>query len=252
MVFKSVYFKLVFLLVVLVIVSIASVVFVQNKSFNQDGKSNNNNTNSVDPNLSNNSILQDKKTKITGYREPDYKFPKYTDSYEKELTELGKVILTLLKNKDMATLSSYVHDDLGLNIKPYYSSSQEQGRNLNLVQVKSFFNDKKEYQWGLSDGSGLPIVLTNNEYFNKYLYDNDFLNSDYHSYNSDISAGNNFPLDSFIPELFEREQVRFIEYYFGGFEEQYDGMDWQALSLVFVKLQDKWYIAGIFHNEWTI
>jgi hypothetical protein len=43
-----------------------------------------------------------------------------------------------------------------------------------------------------------------------------------------------------------------VEYYFPGFEAQYEGMDWKSLRLVFEQHQGSWKLVGIIHNEWTI
>ena len=252
---KPVYFKLLLVVAVFIFILSAGASTVNYKLSKLDTIINNSIANSnkseIKPSIDN-QIPSNPTSQESSYRKLALQSPKYTDGYEKELTDMGKIILNFLKNKEMDKIAKYVHDDLGLTIKPYYSTSQEQGRILNSEQVNNFFNDSSEYLWGLADGSGLPMVMTNKEYFENELYNYDFLNADYFSYNRDISAGNNYSLDIVVSDIYDREQNRFIEYYFGGFEEQYEGMDWQALALVFVKLQDKWYLAGILHNEWTI
>ena len=43
-----------------------------------------------------------------------------------------------------------------------------------------------------------------------------------------------------------------VEYYFPGFNPEYEGMDWKSLRLVFEQYEDNWYLVGIIHNQWTI
>ena len=43
-----------------------------------------------------------------------------------------------------------------------------------------------------------------------------------------------------------------VEYYFPGFNPEYEGMDWKSLRLVFEKYEDSWKLVGIIHNQWTI
>ena len=43
-----------------------------------------------------------------------------------------------------------------------------------------------------------------------------------------------------------------VEYYYDGFDPQYEGMDWQSLRLVFESEADRWVLVGIIHDEWTI
>jgi hypothetical protein len=42
-----------------------------------------------------------------------------------------------------------------------------------------------------------------------------------------------------------------VEYYFPGFDPQYEGMDWRSLRLIFLQDNDVWYLAGIVHDQWT-
>jgi hypothetical protein len=44
----------------------------------------------------------------------------------------------------------------------------------------------------------------------------------------------------------------YSEFYFPGFDPKYDGMDWRALRLVFKKENEKLYLVGIIHDQWTI
>jgi hypothetical protein len=43
-----------------------------------------------------------------------------------------------------------------------------------------------------------------------------------------------------------------VEFHFPGFEEKYEGMDWKSLRVVVEKLDNKWYVVGIIHDQWTI
>jgi hypothetical protein len=44
----------------------------------------------------------------------------------------------------------------------------------------------------------------------------------------------------------------FVEFHFTGFNEQYDGMDWKSLRLVFEQDGGSWRLVGIVHDQWTI
>lgn len=44
----------------------------------------------------------------------------------------------------------------------------------------------------------------------------------------------------------------YVEYHFPGFEKKYEGKDWKSLRLVFEKKNDRWYLVGIVHDQWTI
>ncbi len=114
-------------------------------------------------------------------------------------------------------------------------------------QVLNFLPDKKVYTWGIYDGSGLPINLTSAEYYNKFIYDVDFINAPEISYNRIIGKG------STINNAFEiYPNTIIVEYHFSGFDPKYEGMDWRSLRLVFEEKDTVWYLIGIIHDQWTI
>lgn len=179
--------------------------------------------------------------------------PKKSETSETDLLlSFGRKILTSLKNKSMAGVVDYVNSDKGLDLKPFYSSNSDNGRNISKQDLPMFFNDPKEYLWGYEDGSGLPMKSTNAKYFDSRVYSMDFLNADETSYNTEVSKGNNLPLKSVLEAEYPGSNIRFIEYYFVGTDPQYEGMDWQALALVFEKVGDNWFLISILHNQWTI
>jgi len=114
-------------------------------------------------------------------------------------------------------------------------------------QVLNFLPDKKVYTWGIYDGSGLFINLTPAEYYNKFIYDVDFINAPEISYNRIIGKG------STINNAFEvYPNTIIVEYHFSGFDPKYEGMDWRSLRLVFEEKDIVWYLIGIIHDQWTI
>ncbi len=159
-----------------------------------------------------------------------------------------EAVLTL-KNGDMERLADLVHPVKGVRFSPYaYVNTDTDGGNLvfRANQVREFPNDNKKYTWGHYDGTGEPIILTPMEYFKKFVYTADFANAEKVSYNETIGTGNA------LENQFEvYPDAIIVEYYFSGFEEQYQGMDWQSLRLVFEELENTWYLAGIIHNQWT-
>lgn len=53
-----------------------------------------------------------------------------------------------------------------------------------------------------------------------------------------------------IAEIYEEKQR--IEFYFPGFDPQYEGIDWKSLTLVFDQVDGQREVIGIIHNQWTI
>jgi hypothetical protein len=152
-----------------------------------------------------------------------------------------------IKNKDTKKLSNLVHPDKGICFSPYSNVELKNNLVFPASQVLNFLQDKKVYTWGIYDGSGLAINLTSAEYYNKFIYDVDFVNAPEISYNRIIGKG------STTNNAFEvYPNTIIVEYHFSGFDPKYEGMDWRSLRLVFEEKDTVWYLIGIIHDQWTI
>jgi hypothetical protein len=158
----------------------------------------------------------------------------------------------MISLKDFEALSGLVDDKAGLQLMPYYTSNRTQGRHLDVIEVKSFFSDVAKRDWGSMDGSGAPINLSNSDYYEKFIYSENFIGLGRLSEGSSLASGNTVPLDQVLEELFKGREVKYVEYYIPGIDPKYDGMDWESLALVFEKINGAWKLVGILHNQWTI
>ncbi|MEX2591982.1 MAG: hypothetical protein WD426_04350 [Anditalea sp.] len=105
----------------------------------------------------------------------------------------------------------------------------------------------KQVKWGNYDGTGKDILLTPGEYFNKFVYDVDFLNAEQTLVNEMIGEGNSL---NNLETVYKGAD--FTESYFSGFNGKYEGMDWRSLRLVFRRDQGKMFLIAIVHDQWTI
>ena len=147
----------------------------------------------------------------------------------------------------MDTLSSFVHPVKGVRFTPYTYVSLEKDLLFTKEEVKGFLENEKEYIWGNYDGTGDEIKLTPQEYYDKFIYTADFVNAPEIGYNTVLSSGN--MLENQF-QVYENPIV--VEYYFPGFNPEYEGMDWQSLRLVFEEYEGQWFLVGIIRNQWTI
>jgi|GEM_PF-3470461 len=155
-------------------------------------------------------------------------------------------ILGLLKTRDYTGLSEWVHKEKGLLFAPYSTISPGENQVFLPAIVKNFGNDNTIYIWGITDGVGKPIKMTGGEYFNRFVYDADFLNALNIGINTINRYGN--ALEN-VAEIYTSAQ--FVEFHFSGSEEL-EGMDWKSLKLVFEKSGGKFYLTAIIHSEWTV
>jgi len=153
----------------------------------------------------------------------------------------------LIKEKDMEGLSEYVHPTKGLRFSPYAFVDVKTDQVFTKEEVAKLGEDTEVYTWGNFDGSGDPIKMNFNDYYNRFVYDKDFANPHIIGNNTEVGKGNTI---NNIHDVYT--EGHFIEFHFTGFEDQYEGLDWRSLILVFEQHEGQWYLVGIVHNEWTI
>ena len=167
-------------------------------------------------------------------------------SVQQMIIDRSFAIVSALKNKDMVTLSQYVHPQMGLRFSPY-ATVKDSDQVFAADKVLGLVNDPTIYLWGNYDGSGAPINLTFADYYAKFVYDVDFANAPEIALNHRLGTGNS------IDNAFEYYQSSMVvEFYFPGFDPQYTGMDWRSLRLVFMQQGNDWFLVGIIHDQWTI
>ena len=163
------------------------------------------------------------------------------------LLEQSEAVLYALKEKDYSALSMLVHPELGLTLTPYSTVSLDHDRNLTPAEVAGLADDQQEYVWGVLVGPGSPIRATCAEYFARYVFNTDFTKAPEIGVDTVLMQGNALEnVDSAYPD------ARFVEYHFPGIDPDMEGYDWCSLKLVFQVYQNKWYLVGLVHSEWTI
>lgn len=163
------------------------------------------------------------------------------------IEETADKVINAIGNRDTEALSEYVHPVKGVRFTPYTYVSLEQDIAFDKDEIKNFFEDENTYLWGYYDGSGEEIRLTPSEYYEKSIYTADFINAEKVGYNEVLSSGN------MLENQFDvYDNAIVVEYYFSGFNPEYEGLDWQSLRLVFEEYEGNWKLVGIIHNQWTI
>lgn len=175
------------------------------------------------------------------------------DEDEEENQDLDEIFLVMalevledIRDKDFDDISNYLGEE-GLLFSPYGYVDKETAIVLSPDEVSNLEGDSEERHWGSYDGSGEPIVLSFDEYYDEFIYDQDFLNAEIIGNNARIGQGNT--LEN-IHEVFD--DARFVEFHFTGFDDEFEGMDWVSLRLVFTPDGDSWNLLAIVHDEWTI
>jgi hypothetical protein len=150
--------------------------------------------------------------------------------------------------KDWPTLASLADPVRGVRFSPYAAVDTTNGVVLFSAEIAALGNDSRFRRWGTYDGSGKPIQLTNQAYFERFVCDRNFASAKPGPPNERIGIGNSL---NNIKDAYSGRDAVFFEYYLPG-TKVYDGMDWRSLRLVFGRTQGRWSLIGVVHDEWTI
>jgi hypothetical protein len=189
---------------------------------------------------------------LSGWVNRDLLARQVGDVVEAIAARAAQAILAL-RDHDIPELVELVHPVKGVTFSPYTFVHPLQGApgEADLVfsrdQLAGLWSDPAVHHWGSYDGSGLPIDLTFQAYYAKFVYDVDFAQPEVVGFDEFIGQGNTI---NNIREVYPLGVV--VEYHFSGFDPQYGGMDWKSLRLVFEEVDGAWYLVGIVHDEWTI
>jgi len=154
-------------------------------------------------------------------------------------------ILNYIKNRHYEKIALFIHPQEHLRFSPYAYVDTVNDQVLAADQFLKFIQKNKKVNWnaGLDER---PELLTVDEYFEKYVYDVDFLNAQLKSINQYHSKGTDL---NNIKEVYPGCNV--VEFFFPGFEKKYEGLDFRALRFVYKLKNKRPFLVGIIHDEWT-
>jgi hypothetical protein len=172
---------------------------------------------------------------------------KNTTNSDSLVLSTSRQVLALLKNKAFIRLSAHFHPVEGVRFSPYGFVDTTSHKILQAGEFLQAIEKKQTIYWGAYDGTGDSILLTAAQYYNKFIYNADFLNAEKYSINKRLSKGNSLDnITSVYPGC------NYTEHYFPGFDKKYGGMDWTTLKLVFKFHNGRNYLVGMVHDQWTI
>lgn len=162
-----------------------------------------------------------------------------------ELKKINQIVIKLIKNRDINALSKYAHPKKGIMFSPYSDLKNNDNQIIEKKELVKIYEKNEELVWGEYDGTGVRILLTFDNYFDRFIYDEDFIEYE-PNYDSIMGTGNSIEnMNSVFP------YARSVEYYTPGTEE-YAYMDWKSLRLLYEIYRGKYYLVAVVHNEWTI
>jgi hypothetical protein len=162
------------------------------------------------------------------------------------LEEAAEKVINALAEKDMAAVAEFVHPEQGVRFSPY-TYVEESHQVFAADELVNLPGSDETYLWGTFDGTGDPIELTFDDYYQRFIYSADFANPEQMAVDEELGYSS---MINNIADFYPGSS--FVEYHFSGFEEEYGGMDWVSMRLVFIKEDGSWILVGIVHDQWTI
>jgi hypothetical protein len=178
--------------------------------------------------------------------EPASGTPSVEAGPEAKLKQAAKDVVDMLRDRDLEQLAAAIDPEKGLKFAPYSHIDAKDGRVFKPGELPTF-KDLGKLTWGSYDGSGSPIELTFRDYFERFVYDQDYAGAPDITVNKLLGTGN-----TKFNGLDVYPGASFVEFHFPGFDKSKDGMDWESLVLIFRPAGNDWKLCAIVHGQWTI
>lgn len=168
-------------------------------------------------------------------------------SKDETLTQLSFSAVKAIQEGEISNLIVLLHPTKGVLFSPYAYIDEQINPTLSREQIGKYYGDSTVINFGVYDGSGDLIRMDLKSFLDVFISKYNFTKAPKVSINQYNGTGNS---PSNILEKFPDSE--FVEYYYDGFNKVYEGMDWQALRIVWEKDDDSWYIIAIIKDCWTI
>ncbi len=164
-----------------------------------------------------------------------------TTAQQNTVETVATQLVGVLHDRNMNKFAEFVHPTKGVRFSPY-EFVEPNHRVMTANQIR--YKDNSAHVWGNYDGSGDPINLTFDAYYQRFVNDRDYPRAPRITRNGVVGQGNTTNnIRGFYP------QSVWVEYHFPALPQR---NNWNSLWLVFEQLDGKWYLVGIVHGEWTI
>ena len=171
--------------------------------------------------------------------------PVVSDISQQTLKQQALRIQRALANKDFARITNDIHPTRGVRFSMYAYVRPETDKVFNREQFAQYLQQSKiRFTWGEKDGTGDLLVTPLPTYLDTWIDASKFNNASI-SVNEFQHSGN---MINNLKKIYPNSEV--VEFYHKGSEE-YAGMDWRIMRLVFEEYQGKRYLVAIVNEQWT-
>lgn len=176
----------------------------------------------------------------------DTSIPAVSDVGQQTLTQQALRIQQALANKDYASITNDIHPTRGVRLSMYAYVRPETDKVFSREQYAQYLHQSKiRFTWGEKDGTGDLLIEPLPTYLNTWVNAEKFNKA---SMNVNEFKNNGNSINN-LKEIYQNSDV--VDFYHKGSDE-YTGMDWRVLRLVFDEYQGKRYLVAIISDQWTV
>lgn len=168
------------------------------------------------------------------------------DMSQQTLKQQALHIQRALANNDFAKITNDIHPTRGVRFSMYAFVRPEADKVFSREQYTQYLQQSKiRFTWGEKDGTGDLLVTPLPEYLNTWV--------NAKKYNDSTISINEFRqtggMINNLRDVYQNSDV--VDFYYKGSDE-YAGMDWRIMRLVFDSYQGKRYLVAIINDQWTV
>lgn len=165
---------------------------------------------------------------------------------QQQLLQDAIYIKQSLAYRNYQAITPFIHPKHGVRFSMYAYVDPKTDKTFSRAQFSQYLKASKiKFTWGDLDGTGDLYITPLPDYLNKWV-DGSLYKSVGPTLNKFQGSGNSL---NNLKETYPNADV--VEFYHGG-SEQYGGMDWRVLRLVFDEYQGRRYLVAIINDQWTI
>ena len=171
--------------------------------------------------------------------------PTVSNTNQQNLKQQALSIQRALANKDFSRITNDIHPTRGVRFSMYAYVRPETDKVFSREQFAQYLQQSKvRFTWGEKDGTGDLLVTPLPTYLDTWIDASKFNNASI-SINEFQHSGN---MINNLKKIYPNSEV--VEFYHKGSEE-YAGMDWRIMRLVFEEYEGKRYLVAIVNEQWT-
>ena len=172
--------------------------------------------------------------------------PVVSDISQQTLAQQALHIQQALAGKDYASIINDIHPTRGVRFSMYAYVHLDKDKVFSREQFAQYLNQSKvRFTWGELDGAGETLIVPLPVYLDTWI-DAEKFDTARITANTFESRGN---MINNVNEAYPNSDV--VDFYYRG-PDEYDGMDWRGMRLVFEEYQGKRYLVAIINDRWTV